>query len=123
MLCGPPDSVSLSLSLCKEGSRIFESWDISHKKIDVHAHRRHPPGCNRNMCIKSNNNDIVVQARMCTSKSNSNHIYRTVCTPRVGEKLETQKQLDNDHDRFAVTVNEGKQTVGTHACGDFKNSW
>ena len=42
---------------------------------------------------------------MCTSNSNSNHIYKTMWSPSLGEELETQrelnnqKELDSDHDR------------------------
>ena len=43
-------------------------------------------------------------------------------TPHLGEKLETQKELDNDHDQFAVTVIKEKQMGGgAQSYGDFKD--
>ena len=43
--------------------------------------------------------------------ANSNHVYKTVWTPCLGEELETGRELNNDHDRFAVTAIIAEQMV------------
>ena len=40
------------------------------------------------------------------------NVYKGVWRPRLGEELETHRELDNEHDRFAVAVSKSGQTVG-----------
>ena len=51
------------------------------------------------------------------------HFYKTVWTPRLGEELETRRELDNQHDQFAVTVVKGEQTVGHMPMEISRISW
>ena len=39
-------------------------------------------------------------------------VYETLWTPRLEEQLETQREVDNEHDQFAATVVKGEHTVG-----------
>ena len=51
------------------------------------------------------------------------HVYKAVWSPHLGEELETQRELDNEHDRFAVAVMKGGQTVGHMPVEVSRVSW
>ena len=51
------------------------------------------------------------------------HVYKAVWAPLLGEQLETERELDNEHDRFAVAVIKAGQTVGHMPIEISKISW
>ena len=40
------------------------------------------------------------------------HIYKDIWTTTIAEELQTTKEVDNDHDTFAVSVMKDAITVG-----------
>ena len=40
------------------------------------------------------------------------HVYKSLCTPEIGEELSTVQETSNKHDRFAVTIRKGTLTIG-----------
>ena len=54
----------------------------------------------------------MAQSFRTKSVVRGHHVYKAVWSPHLGEELETQRELDNEHNWFAVVVTKAGQTVG-----------
>ena len=51
------------------------------------------------------------------------HVYKDIWTTTIAEELQTAKEVDNDHDTFAVSVMKDAITVGDMPREISRNSW
>ena len=67
----------------------------------------------------------VMESFNVSSAVQGHHVYRDVWEASVGEKLVARRELDNQFDKFAAKVLNGKETLG-HILENsmvFSHSW
>jgi len=65
----------------------------------------------------------MAQSLRIESVVRRHRIYKAVWSPCLGEEWETQRELDNEHDQFAVAVTKTGQMVGYMPIEISRISW